>query len=103
MHDHVLPTFAEVCQLVDTDHELNILADDTVDAWLLVDFEVTRLASLNAVNVKLKHCCQLWPKGLRDTVVVEVQHGDFVAIPHYAFKLFVDLDAKQDSLYIKTS
>jgi hypothetical protein len=74
-----------------------------MNAWLLIDFEVPRLASLNAVDVKLEHGGQLWPKSLRYTVVVEVQHGYLVTVPHYAFELFVDLDAKQDGLYIKAS
>lgn len=93
MHDHVLSTFAEVGQLVDSNDKLDVLVDDAVDSGLLIDFEAPRLAALDAVDIQLEHGRQLWPEGLRDTIVVEIQDWDLVSVPHYALELFVDLDA----------
>lgn len=71
--------------------------------WLLVSLEAPRLRLLNAVNIQLEHCRELGPKRLRNSVVVEVQHRDLVAVSHNLLELFVDLDAEKHCLDVEAA
>jgi hypothetical protein len=62
MHYHVFSAFAQICELVNPDHELDVLADDAVDDWSRVNLEVAWLGPFNTVYVQLKHCGELGPE-----------------------------------------
>ena len=103
MHDHVLPALTKICKFVDSDHELNVFAHDAVHIWLLVDSKVTGVTTLDAINVQLEHSCELWPKGLADTVMIEVKYRNLVTVAHHAFELLVYLDAEQNCINVKAT
>lgn len=53
---------------------------------------------LHTLNVKLEHGCELRPEGHADTIVVEVEHWNFIPLLHKLFVLLVQLDAKEDCI-----
>ena len=61
--------------------------------WPRVYLEIAGQRLLNAVDVELEHGGKLGPERLGDTVVVEVEYWNLIAVSHYALELFIYLNA----------
>ena len=88
-HDHVLPCNTTFGKFVDARNKMYVLDGCRMHNWSVKHSKRLRLDLHDALNINFEHASKLRPQSHTNTIMVEVEHWNFVALLHDHLELFV--------------